>query len=64
MLYRGQSLTEAELRERRKKHNQVEIRRRQRIKNSFNELGQICGKGCVATCVHHLPFVRAWADGT
>jgi len=37
------TLTEEELKERRKKHNQVEIRRRKRIKSSFNELGQICG---------------------
>lgn len=40
---RSGTLTEEELRERRKKHNQVEIRRRKRIKASFNELGQICG---------------------
>jgi len=36
-------LTEEELKERRKKHNEVEIRRRKRIKASFSELGQLCG---------------------
>lgn len=40
---RSGPLTEEELKERRKKHNEVEIRRRQRIKNSFTELGSIIG---------------------
>jgi len=37
------SLTEAEKIARREKHNQVEIRRRKRINQRFNELGDICG---------------------
>jgi PAS domain S-box-containing protein len=40
---KGGVMTEDELRERRKKHNEVEIRRRQRIKSSFDELGEMCG---------------------